>query len=85
MTVKELKELIANLPDEMQVILQKDTEGNGYSPLCDVDAECVYVPENTYSGEVYRLDNTAKDVGMNKDEWDEIKAMPRCVVLCPIN
>ena len=46
MNVKELKEAIANLPDEMEVVLQKDSEGNGYSPLSDVDTDAVYIPEH---------------------------------------
>ncbi|MFT7273462.1 MAG: hypothetical protein ACI9V1_003000, partial [Spirosomataceae bacterium] len=33
MTVKELKELLQTLPDNMEVILQSDAEGNSYSPL----------------------------------------------------
>ena len=41
MNVKNLKEAIANLPDEMEVILQKDSEGNGYSPLSGADADAV--------------------------------------------
>jgi len=42
MNIKQLKESIANLPDEMEVVLQKDSEGNGYSPLKGVDSDAVY-------------------------------------------
>lgn len=35
MNIKELKELIANLPDEMDVILSSDSEGNKYSEAYD--------------------------------------------------
>ncbi len=38
MTVKELKKAIKDLPDDMECILQKDAEGNGYSPLSDVES-----------------------------------------------
>ena len=56
------------------VILQKDSEGNGYSPLSGVDAESVYKADSTYSGEVYRTD----------DEYAPRGAVP-CCVLFPIN
>ena len=37
MKLKELKEIIKDMDDESIVILQKDGEGNGYSPLEGVD------------------------------------------------
>lgn len=33
MNVRELKELLEALPDETEIVLQKDAEGNVYSPL----------------------------------------------------
>ena len=69
MTVKELKEQIENLPDDMEVILQKDAEGNGYSPLSDVDSNCVYIPETTWYGGMYSLDWTADYACMTDEEW----------------
>jgi len=85
MTVKELKEAIANLPDEMEVVLQKDSEGNGYSPLSDVDPDAVYVPDSTWSGDVYSMDWTADDACMTDEEWEEIKSKPRTLILAPVN
>lgn len=86
MTVKELKKELENLPDNMEVILQKDAEGNGYSPLSGVDAAVVYIPDSTWSGDVYSVEEwSADDAGMNEDEWTEIKTKPRSVVLFPIN
>jgi len=52
MNVKELKELLKNVDDERIVILQKDSEGNGYSPLEGIDDESVYQADSTWSGEV---------------------------------
>lgn len=37
MKVKELKKLLEDIPDNYLVILSKDSEGNGYSPLYTVD------------------------------------------------
>ena len=85
MTIKELKEAIANLPDEMQVILQKDSEGNGYSPLAGADDNAVYIPETSYNGDVYSLDWTAKDACMETKEWKKIKSKPKALILFPIN
>lgn len=57
MTLKEFRELTKDLPEEMEMIIQKDSEGNGYSPLSGIDDEAIYVAENTYSGEVYSTTN----------------------------
>jgi hypothetical protein len=76
---------LAELPEDAEVILQKDGEGNGYSPLYEVDGEAVYVAETTWSGTVYSTAWTANDADMDKEEWAEILAKPRCVVLAPTN
>lgn len=52
-TAGQLREKLKDVPDDMPVILQKDAEGNGYSPLSSFDTECVYEPETTWMGEVY--------------------------------
>lgn len=85
MNVKELKEAIANLPDKMEVVLQKDSEGNGYSPLSGVAADAVYIPDSPWSGDVYSMDWTADDACMTNEEWEEIKSKPRTLILAPVN
>lgn len=85
MTVKELKEAIENLPDEMEVVLQKDSEGNGYSPLAGTDSDAVYIYETIWYGDVYSMDWTADDACMSDEEWEEIKSNPRVLVLYPMN
>lgn len=85
MTVKELKEEIANLPDDMEVVLQKDSEGNGYSPLAGADPDAVYIPDSTWSGDVYSMEWTADDACMSEEEWEEIKSKPRTLILYPVN
>lgn len=76
MNIKELKEAIANLPDDMQVILQRDSEGNGYSPLCSLDSDAIYTPTNSWSGDVYYMEH-----GLNID----CKSKPNALILAPIN
>lgn len=85
MKVKELIEVLSSLNQESEVILQKDAEGNGFSPLRGADGDAVYIPDSTWSGDVYSLDWSAEDACMGKEEWKQIKKMPRCVVLYPIN
>ena len=40
MNVKQLRLLLERLPDDMEIILQKDAEGNGFSPLSG--GRCMY-------------------------------------------
>ena len=84
----KVKDLIVDLlvaDPEAEVILQRDAEGNGYSPLRGADMNAVYVPENTWSGSVYSLTWSANDACMSEQEWAAVTAGPRCVVLHPVN
>ncbi len=86
MNVKQLKKAIALLPDDMEVYLQTDPEGNGYYPLRCSDSDAIatsnedgYRPE-----EVYSLDWTAEDCCLSEEEWAEIKREnPRALILAP--
>jgi hypothetical protein len=48
MNVKELKLALAGLPDDMEIILQKDGEGNDYSPLAETDTNAIYIPNTSW-------------------------------------
>ena len=85
MNRKELYEIIKDLPDDMEIILQKDSEGNDYSPLAGVDPDCIYIPENTWSGTVYSTELNEEDFGIDEDEWIKINSNPRALVLYPAN
>jgi len=86
MTVKELIAELQLMPQDSIVILQKDAEGNGYSPLSCVDPDAVYEADSTWSGDVYSTNWSAEDACMERDEWQEFKSStPPCVVLAPIN
>ncbi len=39
MKVKELREIIKDLPDDMLVVVSKDAEGNSITPLAEADAD----------------------------------------------
>ena len=85
MTVKELIDVLHSFPSDAQVIIQKDGEGNDYSPLYCADGNAIYVPETTWSGIVHDTNWTAEDAGWEQSEWDNLLKQPRCVVLVPIN
>ena len=76
MTVKELIEILSRMNQYIPVILQKDAEGNGYSPLRGADDVAVYVAETTYSGTVYGEQDIMDGYG---------KGGVPCVVLHPVN
>lgn len=42
MTVKELREILADIPDTHVVVLSRDPEGNGYAPASGDLAEGIY-------------------------------------------
>ena len=50
MKVKELIKTLKELNQEAIVIMSKDSEGNMFSPLDDIESS-VYIPNSTYSGE----------------------------------
>ena len=53
-TVGQLRRALEAYPDDAIVILSKDAEGNGFSPLAG-DGEVWYTPESTWSGEVHTM------------------------------
>lgn len=85
MKVVELIKLLSSMPADAEVIVQKDAEGNGYSPLEGADENCVYIAETTWYGEVYDITVTAEEMDMDETEWSKIVNRPRCVVLFPTN
>ena len=86
MKVKELIEHLTGMDPEAEVIVQKDAEGNGYSPLYVVDDAAIYVPETTWSGDVFNTTWSAEDADMDPEEWKEFLVQnKRCVVLAPTN
>ena len=86
MKVKKLIGLLSKMPLDSEIILQKDGEGNSYSPLEGVDGDCIYTPNTTWSGDVVSTCWDADDACMSKASWIAFKANnPRCVVLYPVN
>jgi hypothetical protein len=85
MKVKDLIKELQNMNPEMEVIMQSDSEGNGYSPLAGADPGAIYVADSTWSGTAYHADSTADDNCLEEDEWKELQAGPRALILYPVN
>lgn len=84
MKVKDLKAVLDQLDPETDVILQRDSEGNGYSPLA-AWGMATYVPDTGYSGEAFDDDWTAEDCAMEEDEYEEMRKNPLALILAPAN
>lgn len=79
MKVKELKKALSKLPNDMEIWLQRDPEGNGYSPLEGADSEVVIADEDS----IFSLNWSAGDCCLEEDEWEELKKKPRSLILYP--
>lgn len=66
MTVKELIKLLKKTPSDFQVILSKDSEGNGFSPISG-HALGFYLPENVFRGDF----TDVSCVTFNKDQMEK--------------
>ena len=81
LTVKSLKEIIANLPDDMEVVVQRDSEGNGYKTAYAADPDCVWSPDGE---SIFSTNYSASDNCMEEDEWETLKkTAPRVLVIAP--
>jgi hypothetical protein len=87
MKVRELIRILSKMPQDSIVVLQKDGEGNGYSPLSGADADSVYVPDSTYSGDAYHKDWSADDCCMDATKWQRVRYAKKyqSVILFPVN
>ena len=66
MTVKELIETLKDLPQDLQVVMSKDGEGNNYSPL-DSHSVGRYMPDSTWSGDYLSIED-AEEGGFDNAE-----------------
>ncbi len=90
MKLKELREQINSMPielDECEIMLQRDSEGNGYELARGFDSDCVFTEEGGRRGgyEVYDTKREAWENDFEDDEWEKMKNDPskRCIVLYP--
>lgn len=84
-TVRELREALADMSDDMVVVLSSDGEGNGFSPLGEVD-ESMYLAEGDHYGETYPTPEAVADPHNQFTEDDEAPAgAERVVTLWPMS
>ncbi|MER5750661.1 hypothetical protein [Streptomyces sp. NPDC002088] len=86
MTLAELRAALdaLNLPDDTLVVIAKDAEGNGHSPLVDAD-HAMYRADTTWLGERY-MPEAQRLAERNPDDWTQAPddAVP-AVFLWPTN
>lgn len=77
----ELAKLLLANPD-VELICQRDPEGNGYSPLSGVDFDVVYLPDEL---ECYSKSWSADECCLDEGVWEELKELhSRYAVLYPM-
>ncbi|HET8688536.1 MAG TPA: hypothetical protein VFM18_18135 [Methanosarcina sp.] len=60
---------------DCEIIMQKDPEGNGFSPMSGIEMDVVYIEDHPYFGEpeVFSKDREAEDHCLDENEWEELK------------
>ncbi len=83
MKVRELIELLEEEDPEAEVVLSRDSEGNDYSPVAEVD-DGVYEAETTWNGQFYSNPGEDMDAAQEAD-WHEVRENPQALCLWPTN
>ena len=93
--VKELIELLKTLPQDYDVILSKDSEGNAFSPMPNDNNYCLvfYAAETTWHGDIYGEEDylylneylIEKQEKTKEEIKKEYKRKENAVVLWPTN
>ena len=76
MNVKELKEELDKLPDDMMIVMSSDGEGNKHSPLSDIGLAW-YEAHTTWYGDCYNLDEDPEE--FNQEDCEKV------IVFWPVN
>lgn len=84
MNVAQLKSELEGLPDDMLVVMSRDSEGNGFGPLAAIETNSRYQAHNGWSGEVGLKEITPdlKERGYTEEDLAPASAS-ECVVLWP--
>lgn len=82
MTVNELIAELQKMDGDSRVIVSKDAEGNGFSPLSSANDGYLYEADTTWSGDIINIED---ENDYEDSDWDYITTLPAVVVLWPIN
>lgn len=88
MTVRELIALLSQENGDDLVVLARDSEGNGFSPLSEEVSADMYIANSTWSGEVKLRKLTrelAKSGWTEEDVGTPEEGAQPCVTLWPMN
>ena len=89
MTVKQLIEELQKIDPELEVLLSKDEEGNGFSPLDENYGIGYYAPYNNWSGKFYDEDAVTQEIlpdeKITLEEFIEETGSKKCIALFPLN
>lgn len=83
MTVRELIEQLSHVEPDRIVVMSKDGEGNGYSPLADF-WKGTYWAETTWYGEV-REEQPPEECQALGYDGDDARDWKRAIILQPVN
>ncbi len=83
-TVGDLIDYLATQPRDRKVVMSKDAEGNGFSPLADAD-EAMYLPVTTWMGDVWLTSEQRAAQDEPEDYGEAPDDAERVVVLGPVN
>lgn len=87
LTLGELRKQLAeleHLPDSTPLVMAKDAEGNGFSPLNDLE-EGMYLALTTWSGEHYLTEQQRQSKDC-PDDYDEApEEAVHAIFLWPVN
>ena len=82
-TVGKLIELLKQHDPERIVVMAKDPEGNGYSPLCDIDTAS-YKAESTWCGEI-GIEELTPELRKRGYSEEDVIGGQKALVLWPTN
>jgi hypothetical protein len=81
MNVGQLKKYLELLSDDTQIILQKDSEGNGYAQCDDVLTDCILYTDNTSQQMIYDVNVCASENQLSENDWKHIKESHDVILL----
>lgn len=86
MNAGELIAVLSEVHPETIVVMSRDSEGNGYSPLSEADDSSAYLADTTWSGDIAirELDDDLRAQGFTEKDVAGEDHVP-CVVLWPVN
>ncbi len=82
MKVRDLTERLTKMDQDLEVIVQKDAEGNCFSPLVDLN-EGAYLPVTKWYGEAALQMHTEPDQGKGYTGGNSVEKRQKAVFLQP--